>query len=204
MAREGKDVELKPRPVTISEFTVLDIRSGFVAGEQAAEPLREDANTGAIPALDVDVRISCSSGTYIRALARDLGKELGVGGYLTRLRRTRVGRFALPDDTSGLIASEAMLDTRTHTVTAHTDQKTFTNREGQTVTRNKCVLDTPEVLPVTSAATGCLTMPLPWNRPLEVRCRRLTSLLRRPANYASAAVLSVQSASHCRHCAANA
>ena len=119
LAREGKDVELKPRPVTISEFTVLDIRSGFVAGEQAAEPLREDANTGAIPALDVDVRISCSSGTYIRALARDLGKELGVGGYLTRLRRTRVGRFALPDDASGLIAPEAMLDTRTHTVTAH-------------------------------------------------------------------------------------
>ena len=63
---------------------MLDIRSGFVAGEQTAEPLREDANTGAIPALDVDVRISCSSGTYIRALARDLGKELGVGGYLTR------------------------------------------------------------------------------------------------------------------------
>ena len=79
-------------------------------------------------------------------LARDLGNELGVGGYLTRLRRTRVGRFALPDDTSGLIASEAMLDTRTHTVTAHTDQKTFTNREGQTVTRNKCVLNTPEGL----------------------------------------------------------
>ena len=69
------DVQLKPRPVTISEFTVLDIRSGFVAGEQTAEPLREDENTGAIPALDVDVRISCSSGTYIRALARDLGKE---------------------------------------------------------------------------------------------------------------------------------
>ena len=146
MAREGKDVELKPRPVTISEFTVLDIRSGFVAGEQAAEPLREDANTGTIPALDIDVRVSCSSGTYIRALARDLGNELGVGGYLTRLRRTRVGRFALPDDASGLIAPEAMLDTRTHTVTAHTDQKTFTNREGQTVTRNKCVLDTPEGL----------------------------------------------------------
>ena len=146
LAREGKDVELKPRLVTISEFTVLDIRSGFVAGEQAAEPLREDANTGAIPAFDVDVRVSCSSGTYIRALARDLGNELGVGGYLTRLRRTRVGRFALPDDASGLIAPEAMLDTRTHTVTAHTDQKTFTNREGQTVTRNKCVLDTPEGL----------------------------------------------------------
>ena len=53
LAREGKEVELKPRPVTISEFTVLNIRSGFVAGEQAAEPLREDANTGAIPALDV-------------------------------------------------------------------------------------------------------------------------------------------------------
>ena len=118
------------------------------------------------------MRISCSSGTYIRALARDLGKELGVGGYLTRLRHYAgqpIPCRTMPADLSLL---RAMLDTRTHTVTAHTDQKTFTNREeGQTVTRNKCVLDLLKVLPVMSAATGCLTMPLPWNRPLEVRCR---------------------------------
>lgn len=146
LAREGKDVELQPRPVTISEFTVLQVRGGYVPGEQAAEPLQDAEPAGGIPVLDVDVRVSCSSGTYIRALARDLGNELGVGGYLTRLRRTRVGHFALPDDTSGLIAPEAMLETRTHTITAHTERKTFTNRDGETITRNKCVLDTPEGL----------------------------------------------------------
>jgi len=191
LAREGKDVELKPRPVTISEFTVLDIRSGFVAGEQAAEPLREDANTGAIPALDVDVRISCSSGTYIRALARDLGNELGVGGYLTRLRRTRVGRFALPD-----LSPLRRCLTREPIPSPHIPiRRRSLIGKGKPSRATSAYWTLLKVLPVTSAATGCLTMPLPWNRPLEVRCRRLTSLLRRPANCASAAVLSVQSAS---------
>ena len=195
MAREGKDVELKPRPVTISEFTVLDIRSGFVAGEQAAEPLREDANTGTIPALDIDVRVSCSSAPISARSPATSAKELGVGGYLTRLRRTRVGRFALPDDASGLIASESMLDTRTHTVTAHTDQKTFTNREGQTVTRNKCVLNTPEGLAGDERRNWLLDHALTMEQAARGAMPALTSLLRRPANYASAAVSSVQSAS---------
>ena len=126
-AREGNAVDLPPRPV---EVYAADLIAVGGEGDTCVWT----------------VAFSVSKGTYIRALARDLGKELGVGGYLTRLRRTRVGRFALPDDASGLIAPEAMLDTRTHTVTAHTDQKTFTNREGQTVTRSKCVLDTPEGL----------------------------------------------------------
>lgn len=128
-ARKGRVIDLAPRDIEVYSAELLGI-----GGADGAEPARWD------------IAFKVSKGTYIRALARDLGKELGVGGYLTRLRRTRVGRFALPDDASGLIAPEAMLDTRTHTVTAHTDQKTFTNREGQTVTRNKCVLDTPEGL----------------------------------------------------------
>ena len=99
-----------------------------------------------VSVLDVDVRGSCSAGTYIRALARDLGDKWGVGGYLTRLRRIRVGNFALPDDTSGLLSPDAVSETQPHTITAHTEQKTFTNREGETITRNKCVLDTPEGL----------------------------------------------------------
>lgn len=150
LAREGKDVELKARPIYISEFAVLAIRQGYVPGEMAGEALCADEAaenlTGAIPVVDVDVRVSCSSGTYIRALARDLGQTLGVGGHLIRLRRTRVGKFALPDDTSGLIEASAMSETLTHTITAHTESKTFTNREGETVTRNKCVLDAPEDL----------------------------------------------------------
>jgi tRNA pseudouridine55 synthase len=47
--------------------------------------------------LDIDVRVDCSSGTYVRALARDLGAALGVGGHLTALRRTRVGPFGLDE-----------------------------------------------------------------------------------------------------------
>jgi tRNA pseudouridine55 synthase len=76
--RAGEDVELKARPVTVSTFEAGDIR---VAG----------------PVVDVDVHVACSTGTYVRALARDLGTSLGVGGHLTMLRRTRVGGFALAD-----------------------------------------------------------------------------------------------------------
>jgi len=78
LAREGVEVELKARDVTISEFTVLDRRETVVDG---------------LIVRDLDVRVSCSSGTYVRALARDLGAALGVGGHLTALRRTRVGPF---------------------------------------------------------------------------------------------------------------
>jgi tRNA pseudouridine55 synthase len=78
LAREGVEVELKARDVTISEFTVLDRRESVVDG---------------LVVRDLDVRVSCSSGTYVRALARDLGASLGVGGHLTALRRTRVGPF---------------------------------------------------------------------------------------------------------------
>ena len=76
--RSGEDVELAARPVTVSRFAVLDVRT---------------AGTG----LDVDIEVEVSSGTYVRALARDLGSALGVGGHLTALRRTRVGRYAIAD-----------------------------------------------------------------------------------------------------------
>ncbi|WP_395243567.1 tRNA pseudouridine(55) synthase TruB [Agromyces sp. MMS24-K17] len=76
--REGEAVELASRRVTVAAFDVLGMR-------------REAAS------IDLDVRVECSSGTYIRALARDLGAALGVGGHLTALRRTRVGRFDVAD-----------------------------------------------------------------------------------------------------------
>ncbi|WP_433511228.1 tRNA pseudouridine(55) synthase TruB [Nonomuraea sp. CA-143628] len=76
LARAGEDVELAARPVTVSEFSVLDIRA------------HDDV-------MDIDAVVTCSSGTYIRALARDLGAGLGVGGHLTALRRTRVGPYDL-------------------------------------------------------------------------------------------------------------
>lgn len=79
LARAGENVQLQSRSVTVAAFEVRDLRRGDF--------------------IDIDVRISCSSGTYIRALARDLGAALGVGGHLTALRRTRVGPFLLADAT---------------------------------------------------------------------------------------------------------
>lgn len=74
--RAGEEVELQPRRVSVRRFDVLDTRhdGGF---------------------LDLDVVVDCSTGTYVRALARDLGRALGVGGHLTALRRTRVGPYDL-------------------------------------------------------------------------------------------------------------
>ncbi|GGW19977.1 tRNA pseudouridine synthase B [Streptomyces capoamus] len=80
-ARDGEDFEIPARPVTISSFTVYDVR----------DAVAEDGT----PVLDLVVSVVCSSGTYIRALARDLGAGLGVGGHLTALRRTRVGPYKL-------------------------------------------------------------------------------------------------------------
>ncbi|MFC4856325.1 tRNA pseudouridine(55) synthase TruB [Actinophytocola glycyrrhizae] len=73
--RAGEQVELAARPVEVSRFDLLSAR-------------REDG-------LELDVMVECSSGTYVRALARDLGADLGVGGHLAALRRTRVGPFDL-------------------------------------------------------------------------------------------------------------
>lgn len=84
--RAGESVELADRPVTVSRFDVHDVRPVPAEGTEAA---------GGPAALDVDVTVVCSSGTYIRALARDLGAALGVGGHLTALRRTRVGGYGL-------------------------------------------------------------------------------------------------------------
>ena len=81
LVRAGEPVELKAREVKIYSFEMLSVTrvSGF---------------------LDVQVRVECSSGTYIRALARDLGNSLGVGGHITALRRTKVGHFDVAEANS--------------------------------------------------------------------------------------------------------
>jgi tRNA pseudouridine55 synthase len=78
LTRAGAAPELAPRPVTVYEFTVTAVRPAEADG-----------------LMDLDATVRCSSGTYIRALARDLGAALGTGGHLTRLRRTRVGGYGL-------------------------------------------------------------------------------------------------------------
>lgn len=76
--RAGEEVVLAARPVTIHDLTVHEVRG-----------------CGTQDRVEVDLSVRCSSGTYIRAIARDLGAALGVGGHLTALRRTAVGPFDL-------------------------------------------------------------------------------------------------------------
>jgi tRNA pseudouridine55 synthase len=82
-ARKGEEVVLDPRPVTISAFEITKIELPIV-----------------------EFRVVCSTGTYIRSLANDFGKELGVGAYLSGLRRTRIGIFSV-DDADSLEQFEA-------------------------------------------------------------------------------------------------
>ena len=98
LARAGEEVELKSRSVTISAFELLDAR-------------RVDRPEGGA-FVDLDVRVACSSGTYIRALARDLGDSLGVGGHLTALRRSKVGPFDVADAATleNLVVNERLLN----------------------------------------------------------------------------------------------
>ena len=93
--RAGHDVALAPRAVRVSRFELRDRRDGLVDG---------------VPVVDVDVVVECSTGTYVRALARDLGAALGTGGHLTALRRLRSGPFSaaeaqvLTEDPPALLA----------------------------------------------------------------------------------------------------
>ncbi len=90
LARKGKEVKLEPRPVVISAFEITEFRLPEVA-----------------------FRVVCSTGTYIRSLANDLGVALGCGGYLSELRRTRIGGFRVEDAMSMERAEEwirGMLD----------------------------------------------------------------------------------------------
>jgi tRNA pseudouridine55 synthase len=91
--RAGEDVVIPARQVTVHELVVTDVRRDG-------------------PWLDVDLSVRCSSGTYVRAIARDLGDALGVGGHLTALRRTAVGPFVLEDahTLDGLADDFALLD----------------------------------------------------------------------------------------------
>jgi tRNA pseudouridine55 synthase len=81
LVRDGKEVELKGRKVTVSKF------------QRTSDPRQVGEY------LDFDVLVDCTSGTYIRALARDIGAALGVGGHLTMLRRTKIGNFDLANAT---------------------------------------------------------------------------------------------------------
>ena len=82
LVRAGEEVALKSRDVKVSTFEIL-------SSSKSAEGF-----------IDLEVKVDCSSGTYVRAIARDLGEALGVGGHITSLRRTRVGSFVVSDANS--------------------------------------------------------------------------------------------------------
>ncbi len=110
LAREGKTVELESREITINDFCVANPRiSSGKSGRKVC---------------DITATVSCSSGTYIRALARDLGRLLGIGGHLISLRRTSIGDFSVTDP--------RVLKLRTET-------REFTDRNGELQKRAKAV-----------------------------------------------------------------
>lgn len=122
-ARRGEQVTLPARPVVVSSFTVLDVQRSPTA-------------------IDVDVTVTVSGGTYVRALARDLGVALGVGGHLTQLRRTRVGAFditaATPLSDVDISADLLPLDTVVPTVLPTrvvTDEEARAVRHGSAISR---------------------------------------------------------------------
>ena len=82
LVRQGKEVDLKPKSIAIREFT------------RTSQPRHHDG------LVDFDISVKCSSGTYIRALARDMGHALEVGGHLIELRRTEVASFSIGDATA--------------------------------------------------------------------------------------------------------
>ncbi len=84
-ARAGEEVDIKPRTVNISEFEITNMDTSTALG------------TGSI---DIDFRVVCSKGTYIRSLANDFGKALQSGGHLSALRRTKIGKFHVDDSVS--------------------------------------------------------------------------------------------------------
>lgn len=100
--RSGEQVELAARPITVHSFTVHSVtrRTALVGapvtgGEENSET--SDTVQIEVPVLDVEATVVCSAGTYIRALARDLGAALGTGGHLTALRRTHIGEISVDD-----------------------------------------------------------------------------------------------------------
>ena len=166
LAREGKEVALEPRQVTIDSFDVLAVHE-----PDAAQSTR-----------DIDVRVTCSAGTYIRALARDLGHILGVGGYLTRLRRTHVGAFSLEGP---------------HVLPARSEEHSFTTRDGRHETRMRARLDTTKEqlldAALTMGQTARMTMPvvdvsdkqaqdLRYGRSIGVTVAGATAAIAHPAN----------------------
>lgn len=153
-AREGEVVELAARTVTVSAFEILQL-----------DLTAEHSPGGPREYWDVAVRVECSSGTYIRALARDLGRALGVGGHLISLRRSRVGPFTVADaatlddlDVPGNLLSPGSVASRLFPTYPLSDQQAVDLEHGKRI-------DTPELAALaTSGRTGPVAAVAPGGR----------------------------------------
>lgn len=99
--RSGEDVQLDARPITVHGFEVHSVNPQTVQVERVLQTDEDGVATSTemvtANVLDVAATVTCSAGTYIRALARDLGAALGVGAHLTQLRRTAIGEISVED-----------------------------------------------------------------------------------------------------------
>ncbi len=101
-ARQGEEVKLKPKVLVIDELEILhfgEVENGADDAEEAdeRERIKYQRDNLSEHHLSLTIRVVCSKGTYIRALARDIGEALGSGGYLTGLVRTRIGEYRIQD-----------------------------------------------------------------------------------------------------------
>ena len=102
-ARKGEDIELKPKILVIDELEILHFGELSTVDSQPSndndprERIKYQSDNLQGSRLSLTIRVVCSKGTYIRALARDIGQALGSGGYLTGLIRTRIGKYTLQD-----------------------------------------------------------------------------------------------------------
>lgn len=102
-ARQGEEIELKPKVLVIDEIEVLsfgeveDAKNELALTADSKEKIKYQTDNLAGKHLSLTIRVVCSKGTYIRALARDIANALGSGGYLTDLIRTRIGKYKLQE-----------------------------------------------------------------------------------------------------------
>ena len=142
--RSGEEVALKARPVTVSQFDLL-ARDGD----------------------DLDVVVTCSSGTYIRALARDLGAALGCGGHLTALRRTRVGPFSIDSAAPLEPWDDARVISLDSAVRSSFPARELTEDEAVALSYGKRLDPTPGIVGAFAPDGGCVAL-LEDGKPLVV------------------------------------
>ncbi len=148
LARQGEKVTLSARSVTIYSFRISDVHA--LTAQQVNEELKQSANphnhvSADAVVCDLNAEITCSAGTYIRSLARDLGQLLHVGGYITQLRRTSIGQFRVAD-----------------ALAVSTREKTYRDKRGVQHTRQTVWINPQQIAKAIVPAADVVRHSLPW------------------------------------------